>query len=215
MDGLAHSAGSAGDQLNPAGLSVQVLGTRGMGNPCGLQFHMSRSGLTVPGRLVTTPFFYIRRASPWVCRHARASSYTLKHEEKQRKDRGLPICLGNTRKYPGEEGEGRTPLSMARTALKADVVQKSVSWEFKGRDERPLHGSYHCCKRHKCIVRLIGSVGTRFHGWLGKCEDSSVLSHVGWNDVHGLGRTDHDRDSYDMGRFIGFRLSESLSWDLS
>ena len=29
-------------------------------------------------------------------------------------------------------------------------------------------------------MRLIGSVGTRFHGWLGKCEDSPVLSHVGW-----------------------------------
>ncbi|KAF3561013.1 hypothetical protein DY000_02014782 [Brassica cretica] len=27
LDGLAHSAGSAGDQLNSAGLSVQVLGS--------------------------------------------------------------------------------------------------------------------------------------------------------------------------------------------
>ncbi|KAF3561680.1 hypothetical protein DY000_02014422 [Brassica cretica] len=28
-------------------------------------------------------------------------------------------------------------------------------------------------------ARLIGSIGTWFHGWLGKCEDSSVLRHVG------------------------------------
>ncbi|KAF2612720.1 hypothetical protein F2Q70_00013541 [Brassica cretica] len=31
-------------------------------------------------------------------------------------------------------------------------------------------------------ARLIGSVGTRFHGRLSMCEDSSVLSHVGWMD---------------------------------
>ncbi|WZZ35230.1 hypothetical protein YC2023_018631 [Brassica napus] len=35
---------------------------------------------------------------------------------------------------------------MAWKALQANAVQKSVSWEFKGRDERPLHGSYHYCK---------------------------------------------------------------------
>ncbi|KAF2564869.1 hypothetical protein F2Q70_00017614 [Brassica cretica] len=46
-------------------------------------------------------------------------------------------------KERGEKGEGQTPLSMAWTALQANAVQKSVSWEFKGRDERPLHGSYH------------------------------------------------------------------------
>ncbi|KAF2565690.1 hypothetical protein F2Q68_00026226 [Brassica cretica] len=31
------------------------------------------------------------------------------------------------------------------------------------------------------------------------------------DDVHGLGRTDHDQDPYDLGRFIGFRLWQSLS----
>ncbi|KAL0747720.1 hypothetical protein Bca101_029722 [Brassica carinata] len=35
---------------------------------------------------------------------------------------------------------------MAWTTLQANAVQKSVSWEFKGRDERTLHGSYHYCK---------------------------------------------------------------------
>ncbi|WZZ72522.1 hypothetical protein YC2023_083897 [Brassica napus] len=35
---------------------------------------------------------------------------------------------------------------MAWISLKADAVQKSVSWEFKGRDERPLYGSYHYWK---------------------------------------------------------------------
>ena len=35
------------------------------------------------------PFFYIWRASTWVCTHARDSSYTLKNKEKQRKDREL------------------------------------------------------------------------------------------------------------------------------
>ena len=39
LDGLAHSAGSAGDQLNSAGLSVQVSAGSGqwpghMGDPC-------------------------------------------------------------------------------------------------------------------------------------------------------------------------------------
>ncbi|KAF2571371.1 hypothetical protein F2Q70_00000011 [Brassica cretica] len=37
----------------------------------------------------------------------------------------FPLCLGNTRKYPGEKGEGRTPLPMAWTTLKVDAVQKS------------------------------------------------------------------------------------------
>ncbi|KAF3579344.1 hypothetical protein DY000_02033841 [Brassica cretica] len=30
-------------------------------------------------------------------------------------------------------------------------------------------------------ARLIGSNGTWFHGRLGKCEDTSVLNHVGWS----------------------------------
>ncbi|KAF2565686.1 hypothetical protein F2Q68_00026222 [Brassica cretica] len=47
----------------------------------------------------------------------------------------------------------------------------------------------------------------------------SKIDRVHWDmvpwpvrdDVHGLGRTDHDRDPYDLGRFIGFRLWQSLS----
>ena len=31
------------------------------------------------------PFSYIRKASPCLCRHTRASLYTLKHKENQRK----------------------------------------------------------------------------------------------------------------------------------
>ena len=31
------------------------------------------------------PFSYIRKASPCLCRHTRASFYTLKHKENQRK----------------------------------------------------------------------------------------------------------------------------------
>ncbi|KAG2276986.1 hypothetical protein Bca52824_059541 [Brassica carinata] len=52
LDCLAHSAG---DQLNSAGLSVQVSGSwaGSMGNPFRLVLDMSRSGLTVPGRLIT------------------------------------------------------------------------------------------------------------------------------------------------------------------
>ncbi|KAF2567636.1 hypothetical protein F2Q68_00025561 [Brassica cretica] len=46
---------------------------------------MSRSGLTVPGRLVTAIGEW---ASPCLCRHARASSYILKHKENQRKPDG-------------------------------------------------------------------------------------------------------------------------------
>ena len=89
-----------------------------MDNPCRLVLDMSRSGLTVPGRLVTAigervqsvpliksmaiidtegmqwlrcnhPFSYRRKESPCLCRHARTSSYTLKHKEKQRKQREL------------------------------------------------------------------------------------------------------------------------------
>ena len=93
-----------------------------MGNPCRLVLDMSRSGLTVPGRLVTAiservqsvpliksmaridtegmqwlrcnhPFFYKRKASPCLCRHARDSSYTLKHKEKQRKRKRWSDCM--------------------------------------------------------------------------------------------------------------------------
>ena len=56
------------------------------------------------------PFFYKRQASPCLCRHARASSYTLKHKETQRKDRelvGFPIqdpwwCEGHKEAVLGE-----------------------------------------------------------------------------------------------------------------
>jgi len=40
------------------------------------------------------PFSYIRKASPCLCRHARASFYTLKHKESREKYRelvGFPI----------------------------------------------------------------------------------------------------------------------------
>ncbi|KAF2618741.1 hypothetical protein F2Q68_00039174 [Brassica cretica] len=40
----------------------------------------------------------------------------------------LPLCLWNTRKYPGEKGEGRTPLPMALTALKSMIDR--VHWDM-------------------------------------------------------------------------------------
>ena len=39
------------------------------------------------------PFFYKRRASLWVCRHARSSPYTLKHKQKQRKRKRWSDCM--------------------------------------------------------------------------------------------------------------------------
>ena len=95
----------------------------GVGNQSGPCLDLSRSGLAVPGRVVTAigervqsvpliksmarndtegmqwlrsnhPFSYIRKASPCLCRHARASFYTLKHKESREKYRelvGFPI----------------------------------------------------------------------------------------------------------------------------
>ncbi|KAF2574773.1 hypothetical protein F2Q70_00002953 [Brassica cretica] len=111
---LSQSAGTAGDHLNSARWSV---GSSDHWVVPG-SYRAGWSGLTVPGCLVTAigervqsvplfksmaridtegmqwlrcnhPFFYKRQASPSLCRHARASSYTLKHKEKQRKDREL------------------------------------------------------------------------------------------------------------------------------
>ena len=120
-----------------------------MGSPCGIVLDMSRSCLAVPGRVVTAigervqsvpliksmarndtegmqwlrsnhPFSYIRKASPCLCRHNRASSYTLKHKETQRKDRvlvGFPIqdpwwCEGHKEAVLGEiKGESYERLS--------------------------------------------------------------------------------------------------------
>ena len=110
-----------------------------MGSPCGIVLDMSRSGLAVPGRVVTAigervqsvpliksmarndtegmqwlksnhPFSYIRKASPCLCRHARASFYTLKHKETREKYRelvGFPIqdpwwCEGHKEAVLGE-----------------------------------------------------------------------------------------------------------------
>ena len=97
----------AKDGYGPVGSCGQAMG---MGNPSDLALDMSRSGLTVSGRQVTAigervqsvpliksmdinetegmqwlesnhPFSYIRNASLFLCRHARASSYILKHKQ--------------------------------------------------------------------------------------------------------------------------------------
>ncbi|KAJ4906169.1 Uncharacterized protein Rs2_09827 [Raphanus sativus] len=47
----------------------------------------------------------------------------------------LPLCLRDTRKWSEENGEGRTPLTKACTALKVDAVQKLVSWNFHEMDD--------------------------------------------------------------------------------
>ncbi|KAF2590517.1 hypothetical protein F2Q70_00038122 [Brassica cretica] len=169
---LAHSAGSAGSQLNSAGWSV------GSSDQC-------VSSGRLPGRLdgqgwlwaggffwsgnghgqsvwacfghvqendtegmqwlkSNHPFSYIRKASTFLCRHARASAYTLKHKEKQRKGRELdgfniqdeewfeghkenPPGPENTRKWSGKKRDGRIPLPMAKTSLRGEA--SSMSWE--------------------------------------------------------------------------------------
>ncbi|KAF2607873.1 hypothetical protein F2Q68_00044447 [Brassica cretica] len=93
--------------------------------------------------------------------------------------------------------------------FKGECSVEAVTWEFHGRDIGAIHGEIlsilevydKACTggawpniirggtRSSMIkykdapvvrARLIGSIGTWFHGRLGKCEDSSVLSHVGW-----------------------------------
>ncbi|KAF3500923.1 hypothetical protein F2Q69_00039349 [Brassica cretica] len=85
---------------------------------------------------------------PWLCRHAMASSYTLKHKEKQRKDRELvgfniqpqewcechkEAVLGEIKgevmndPLMGKKRDGRIPLPMAKRALRREV--SSMSWE--------------------------------------------------------------------------------------
>ncbi|KAF3571376.1 hypothetical protein F2Q69_00059334 [Brassica cretica] len=117
----------------------------------------------------------------------------------------------NTRKWLWKKIGGRIPLPMVETALKADITRREgrrPDSTLRGQDS--LEGG---CRVETGFMgvpwmgtldapvvkaRLIGFIGTWFHGRLGKGEDSSVLSHVGWGDVHGLGRTDHDRDPYDL-----------------
>ncbi|KAF3501880.1 hypothetical protein F2Q69_00042445 [Brassica cretica] len=56
---------------------------------------------------------------------------------------------------------------------------------------------------HDGCNRVIGTVETRMY-----CKtDRLRWDKVPWlvrNDVDGLGQSDHDRDPYDLGRFIGF-----------
>ncbi|KAF3597642.1 hypothetical protein DY000_02020085 [Brassica cretica] len=120
LDGLSHSAGSAGDQLNSSGLRVQVLGSWvGSGQwPDHVGDRVCRWAGGVLGLSQG---------------HGKSMWASVSHVQE----------WFDSSRASGEKGEGQTPLSMAWTALKADVVQKSVSWEFKGRDEQPLHGSYH------------------------------------------------------------------------
>ncbi|KAJ4870172.1 Uncharacterized protein Rs2_48235 [Raphanus sativus] len=63
-------------------------------------------------------------------------------------------ALKDTRKWSEENGEGRTPLPKACTALKVDAVQKLFSWKFHGRDDgcdpcMDLINTGDKCKRHK------------------------------------------------------------------
>ncbi|KAF2596616.1 hypothetical protein F2Q68_00008564 [Brassica cretica] len=46
--------------------------------------------------------------------------------------------------------------------------------------KKSIASTWWCGPMHRILERLIGSNGTLFHGRLGKCEDSSVLSPVGW-----------------------------------
>ncbi|KAF2567476.1 hypothetical protein F2Q68_00026219 [Brassica cretica] len=160
-----------------------------MGNPCRLVLDMSRSGLTVPGRLAG-------KSVP-----LQAHQGFLLHPETQRK--------------PEKKRERESDCSIQDQEW-CEGSKEAVLWAItRGVENDPLMafsgGAWSSMIREGTRsrrimykdalvvrVRLIGFIGTWFHGRLGKCEDSSVLSHVGWDDVQGLGRTDHDRDLYDL-----------------
>ncbi|KAF3495316.1 hypothetical protein DY000_02052805 [Brassica cretica] len=101
LDGLAHSSGSSGDQLNSAGLSVQVLGSWAgsgqwlghVGDPC------------VP--------------MGWLALGIEPEAWAIR------------VGPENTRKWSEKKIGGRISLPMAETALKADVCGKSVPWATK------------------------------------------------------------------------------------
>ncbi|KAF2607460.1 hypothetical protein F2Q68_00044338 [Brassica cretica] len=93
----------------------------------------------------------------------------------------------NTRKWSGMKRDGRIPLSKA--------------WKFKGRDEQPLYGSYHYWRNgahglSRAVhdqdpygpdapdvrARLIGSIGTLFHGRLGAGRSIWQLA-IAWSEL--------------------------------
>ncbi|KAF2590659.1 hypothetical protein F2Q70_00038611 [Brassica cretica] len=182
LDGLAHSDGSAGDQLNSAGLSVQV------------SDHWVKSGW-LPGQLgcqgVDKQAHDVWRASPWVFKHARASSYTLKHKETQRKVRELvgfniqdqEWCEGpeNTRRFSEKKRDGRIPLHMAKIALRGDVCGKAVSWELGttlGWPDFTLHSQDNF--KGGCSVE---AVTWEFHVRDVGATHGEILSILGVNDM--------------------------------
>ncbi|KAF2588806.1 hypothetical protein F2Q70_00039040 [Brassica cretica] len=144
---LAQSAGTDGDQLNSSELSVQDLGSWAgsgqwpghVGDPC-VTMGWWALGIEPGAWTIRVGWFWTFPgvASPCLCRHARDSSYILKHKENQRKYRelvGFNIQLKsgpeNTHKWSGKKIGRRIPLPMAETALKADVCGKAVPWATK------------------------------------------------------------------------------------
>ncbi|KAF3598550.1 hypothetical protein F2Q69_00035634 [Brassica cretica] len=57
-------------------------------------------------------------------------------------------------------------------------------------------------------ARLIGPIGTWFHGRLGKCEDSSVLGHVGWSWMQYMA-------AGHSSVLAQFECDSSISWSMS
>ncbi|KAF3495059.1 hypothetical protein DY000_02052882 [Brassica cretica] len=131
------------------------------------------------------------RASPWVFKHARASSYTLKHKETQRKVRELvgfniqdqEWCEGpeNTRRFSEKKRDGRIPLHMAKIALRGDVCGKAVSWELGttlGWPDFTLHSQDNF--KGGCSVE---AVTWEFHVRDVGATHGEILSILGVNDM--------------------------------
>ncbi|KAF3549260.1 hypothetical protein DY000_02004014 [Brassica cretica] len=132
---LAQSAGTAGDQLNLAELSIQVLGSWAgsgqwpghVGDPC-VAMGWWALGIEPEAWAIRVDWF-------WTCPGVH------------------PPRPENTRKWSGKKIGGWIPLPMSETALKADVYGKAVPWAtkrevmhdpwVKRREKAGLHSQWH------------------------------------------------------------------------
>ncbi|KAG5414833.1 hypothetical protein IGI04_002400 [Brassica rapa subsp. trilocularis] len=136
--GLAHSAGSAGDQLNSSGLSVHVSGNCAgsgqwpghVGDPC-VPMGWWALGIESGAWAVRVGLFWTCPGVVWQFQdvwHARTSSYTLKHKEKQRKDREL--VRSNIQPQKWCEGHKEAVLGEIRGEVMNDplIVRGEEGW---------------------------------------------------------------------------------------
>ncbi|KAF2619217.1 hypothetical protein F2Q68_00040181 [Brassica cretica] len=205
---LAHSAGSAGRQLNSAGWSVVSLNqcvssgrlpgrlvakdgygpvgssdqAMGMGNPCGIFLDMSRSRLTVPGCLVT----------------AIGEGVALEHTQLAREEEGWPDSTSYGQDSLKERG-AREGSFMGVRNDPVMVIDHGLS-----RPRLPM-----CLgNTRKGIMAVHDREGTRSYTIMYKSVGSYLIAlNHGLdrfrNDAHGLSRAVHDQDPYGPGRFIG------------